>query len=378
MKNMFKFLGLLIFFTASSCTDSEKIVFIDGEKQIEEPVNSEFPTAKEVILDMSSGFNLGNTFENGINSTTFVSIKPIVDLYKNAGMKHMRIPITWMDRFGDKLADENGNVNVNHPRFLELVQTIDYAISLDMYVVLNTHHEHWLKDNYDGTSAYDTKFQTLWTGIATYFKNYPGKLIFEVLNEPEGTLGENDGNGPFPDASNPLAISYTRKVNQVGYDAIRATGGNNATRIIMVGVNGQGNAVNLEEVYPNKASLPGGGKDYYMAIQVHSYNPWAFCGETGSNAAFPGTATVEKGIQDVSVHSIKLNVPINYGEFGVGRSSNTAERNTDLVRGFYKTMAVSILGQKMSYSVWDDRGWFALINNSGTSFTNNIVPYMLE
>lgn len=378
MKNMFKILGLLIFFATSSCSDDERIVFVEGEEVGEEPINSEFPTAKEVILDMSAGFNLGNVFDNGNNPTTFETIKPIIDLYKNAGMEHVRIPTTWMDRFEDHLADENGNINTGHPRFLELVQVIDYALSLDMYVVLNTHHEHWLKDNYDGTAVYDTKFQTLWTGIATYFKDYPNKLIFEVLNEPEGTLGENDGNGPFPDASDPTAISYTRRVNLVGYDAIRATGGNNATRIIMVGLNGQGNAVNIEKVYPNIASLPGAGSDHYLAIQVHSYNPWAFCGETGSNAAFPGTAAIEKGIQDVSVHAIKLNVPINYGEFGVGRSNNTAERNTDLVRGYYRTMAVSTLGQKMSYSVWDDRGWFGLINSSGTTFTNNIVPYMLQ
>lgn len=378
MKNMFKILGLLIFFATSSCSDDERIVFVEGEEVGEEPINSEFPTAKEVILDMSAGFNLGNVFDNGNNPTTFETIKPIIDLYKNAGMEHVRIPTTWMDRFEDHLADENGNINTGHPRFLELVQVIDYALSLDMYVVLNTHHEHWLKDNYDGTAVYDTKFQTLWTGIATYFKDYPNKLIFEVLNEPEGTLGENDGNGPFPDASDPTAISYTRRVNLVGYDAIRATGGNNATRIIMVGLNGQGNAVNIEKVYPNTASLPGAGSDHYLAIQVHSYNPWAFCGETGSNAAFPGTAAIEKGIQDVSVHAIKLNVPINYGEFGVGRSNNTAERNTDLVRGYYRTMAVSTLGQKMSYSVWDDRGWFGLINSSGTTFTNNIVPYMLQ
>jgi len=378
MKNMFKIFGLFILFASSSCTEDDKIVFVDGDETIEEPTNPEFPTAHQVVLDMGAGFNLGNTFDNGINQTTFVSIKPIIDLYKNAGMKHVRIPTTWMDRFDSNLADANGNVNFNHPRFLELVQVIDYAISLDMYVVLNAHHEHWLKDNYDGTPAYDTKFQALWTGIATYFKDYPNNLIFEVLNEPDGNLGENDGNGPFPDATDPTALSYTRKVNKIGYDAIRAIGGNNATRIVMVGTNGQGNALNIEEVYPNKASLPGEGTDKYLAIQVHSYNPWAFCGETGSNAAFPGTPFIENGIQDVRVHSIKLNVPINYGEFGVGRSTNTAERNTDLVRGYYKTFADATLGQHMSYSVWDDRGWFGLVNSSGTSFTNNIVPYMLQ
>ncbi len=378
MRNKIKTLGLILLLVAVSCSNDEKIVFVNGDVVNEQPGDSEAFNAKQVTLEMAAGFNLGNTFDNGVNQTSFTSLKPIIDLYHNAGMQHVRIPTTWMDRFTDKIADANGNINLNHPRFLDLVQVIDYAISLDMYVVLNTHHEHWLKDNYDGTDAYDTKFATLWTGIATYFKDYSHKLVFEVLNEPEGTLGENDGSGPFPDPADATALSYTRRVNKVGYDAIRATGGGNATRIIMVSVNGQGNALNIEEVYPDKLSLPGGGTDRYLAIQVHSYHPWAFCGETGSNAAYPGSAFLENGIQMVRIHSLKLDVPVNYGEFGVGRSANTAERNTDLVRGYYRTMDNAILGQSMSYSVWDDRGWFGLINNSGTTFTNNIVPYMLQ
>lgn len=374
MKNKFKLLGILILFAASSCSQDEKIVFVDGDT-----VGGSVDTgAKQIILAMSAGFNLGNTFENGINSPTFESLKPIIDLYHTAGMKHVRIPTTWMDRFeGDHLADANGNINFSHPRFIELVKTIDYAISLDMYVVLNTHHEFWLKDHYDGTATFDTKFQTLWSGIATHFKDYSDHLILEVLNEPEGELGINNS-AEFPAPTDPIAIEYTRRVNQVGYDAIRAAGGNNSTRIIMIGVNGQGNSAYIDEVYPDKATLPGAGSDDYLSIQVHSYNPWAFCGQTGSNAAFPGSSAIENEIQQVRIHANKLNVPVNYGEFGVGRSANAAERNTDLVRGYYKTVADGTLGQGMSYSVWDDRGWFGLINGSGTTFTNNIVPFMLQ
>jgi endoglucanase len=298
-------------------------------------------------------------------------------LYKNEGMKHVRIPVTWMDRFtsNDHLADDNGNLNTQHTRFKELVKVIDYAISLGMYVVINTHHEHWLKDYYDGTAAYDSKFENLWTGIATYFKDYDHHLIFEILNEPEGKLGEWGGSWPDPNSS--TAISNTRNVNKVGYNAIRAVGGKNTTRIIMVAPNGQGNEAMIEEVYSSKISLPGGGKDKYLGIQVHSYNPWSFCGHTGSNSAWPGTSTIENAIKKVGTHSRLLDVPVNYGEFGVGRETNTAERNTDLVRGYYKTFAETTLDQDMSYSVWDDRGWFGLVSKTGSSFTYNIVPTML-
>ncbi|MCV9387416.1 glycoside hydrolase family 5 protein [Reichenbachiella ulvae] len=368
---------LLVAFMLFSCSNDDGLDPIpDPEPDPEVPVEG---SAFEVIKAMSAGFNLGNTFDNGINSTVFSNIKPIIDIYHGQGMKHVRIPVTWMDRFnGDHIADEQGNINANHPRFQELVKVIDYALELNMYVVINTHHEHWLKDHYDGTEEFDTRFANLWTEIATYFKDYPSELIFEVLNEPEGKLGEWSSNGEWPSPGSSLAVAYTRMVNELGYEAIRATGGNNTTRVVMVSTNGQGNDQNIEEIFPSINHVPGDGQDAFVAIQVHSYNPWAFCGHTGSNTAFPGTEAIEEAIAKVAAHSDLLGVPINYGEFGVGREQNVAERNTDLVRGYYKTFANATLGADMSYSVWDDRGWFGLVNSSGSSFINDIVPTMLK
>ncbi|MEQ8238568.1 MAG: cellulase family glycosylhydrolase [Cyclobacteriaceae bacterium] len=371
------FLCSILFLGMSACSEEDSAT-PEVEQEEKEPIDSEVLTAHEIISEMGPGFNLGNTFDNGLNSTIFSDIRPIINLYYQAGMRHVRVPVTWMDRFSDNLADTNGKVDFENDRFKELVKLVDYAVSLEMYIVINTHHEHWLKDHYDGTAAFDQKFTTLWTDIATYFKDYPPYLIFEVLNEPEGKLGEWSSNGEWPSPTSGQALAYTRLVNQVGYDAIRATGGVNETRLVMISPNGQGNEVMIEEVYPVPASLPGKGNDKYLSIQVHSYNPWAFCGQTGSNSAFPGNSSIAAGIQKVAVHAEVLGVPINYGEFGVGRTSGT-ERNTDLVRGYYKTFAETTLSENMSYSVWDDRGWFGLISGSGSSynFTNDIVPTML-
>lgn len=331
--------------------------------------------ASSVILSMKTGFNLGNTFDMAQNPTTIETIKPIIDLYYASGMRHIRIPVTWREGFGgNTLANTSGSVNFQHPRFVQLKQVIDYAIQKNMYVVINTHHEHWLKDNYDASALHDSIFTNLWRGIATHFKDYSGHLIFEILNEPDGVFGDWNG-GPTP--SNPLAIALTQKINGVGYKAIRETGGNNSTRIIMLSTNGQGNQSQIEEVFPTKESLPGGGLDPYLAIQVHTYDPWSFCGETGSNAAWPGSTVLTNAVSAVAKHSKLLGVPIHYGELGVGRSSNNAERNTDVVRGYYRTMRLAALNERMSISFWDDRGWFGLITNNGTgtySFLYNIIP----
>ncbi|RNL55894.1 glycoside hydrolase family 5 protein [Pedobacter jejuensis] len=351
------------------------------------PVSTEVPqininatTAKEIILDMGTGFNLGNTFESNFasNPPILASVKPIIDTYYNAGMRHIRIPVTWMQGYTNNIADGNGMINPTHPRLLELKAIIEYALAKKMYVEINAHHEHWLKDFYDGSAGFDNKFKTLWTGIANYFKDQPKQLIFDVLNEPEGKMGQWSSPGnPLP--TDPSAIALTRQILKVDYDAIRATGGNNSTRIIMIEPNGQGNQGQIEEVFSAKANLPGGGNDAYIAIQVHSYDPWAFCGQTGANSAFPGNSTFTSAIQKVASHSAIIDVPVNYGEFGVGRTSGN-ERNTDLVRGYYRLMKQTIIAQKMSCTVWDDKGWFGLTSLTGSTptFSNNIVPFMMN
>ena len=342
------------------------------------PINTSSATAKEIIVDMGAGFNLGNTFEsNTSNSPTFASVKPIIDLYYDAGMRHVRIPVTWMQGFSNNIADANGNINTSHSRLLELKAIVDYALAKKMYVEINSHHEHWLKDFYDGSAAFDDKFKTLWTGIATFFKDEPKQLLFDVLNEPEGKMGQWSGTG-YPLPTDATAIALTRQIDKVAYDAIRATGGNNATRVIMVEPNGQGNQGMIDKVFATKANLPGGGSDAYLAVQVHTYDPWGFCGETGTNAAFPASSSFTSGIQKVATHAAIIDVPVNYGEFGVGRTSGS-ERNTDLVRGYYKLMKQTCIAQQMSCTVWDDRGWFGLIYTGGTTptFTNGIVVYMM-
>jgi len=334
-----------------------------------------FVSAAAVIDSMGTGFNLGNTFDYALQSTTPASIYPIIDLYANAGMRHVRIPVTWMDGFGgNTLANASGSINFSHPRFVQLKAVIDYALNKKMFVVLNTHHEHWLNNNYNGTAQYNNAFSNLWTGIATHFKDYSHLLMFEVLNEPHGVFGDWSG-GASPSSS--AALALTRQINKVGYDAIRATAGLNTNRVVMVSANGMGNHNQLDDVYPSIASIPGSGSDRYLSFHVHTYDPWAFCGQTGSNASWPGSTSITNSLRTVSTYAKTLNVPVNYGEFGVGRDANAAERNSNIVREYYRTMRLTCLSEKMSPTVWDDRGWFGLVNSGGSSFIHNIVPSMM-
>lgn len=337
------------------------------------------PDAATVTIAMGLGFNLGNTFDLDQRPTEPALIRPVIDFYVAAGMKHVRIPITWWEGFGgDVLADPIGNVNFDHPRFGQLQEVIDYALHQGLYVVINAHHEREFKAHYNGTRIYDAAFSNLWTQIARYFSEYPPQLVFELLNEPEGAFGDTHaGSDPF----GPQALEFTRQINRVGHRAIRATGGRNATRVIMVAPNRQGNQSMIEEVFPDQASLPGAGSDRYLVIQVHTYDPWSFCGQDGDNSAYPGAAEIKRALRAVAAHGHLLGVPINYGEFGVGRREDQSDRDSAVAREFYRTIGQTVLAEKMSATVWDDGGWFGLLERDATGHwqaRHGLVPAMLE
>jgi endoglucanase len=333
------------------------------------------PTSEETNRMLGTGFNLGNTFDLEIHSTKLKDASPLIDLYAAAGMRHVRIPVTWGNPInGNTLCDDQGKVNLRNPRITDLTEVVDYALAKGLYVIVNTHHEHWLKDNYDGSAKYNEKFANLWTGIATLFKDRSPKLILEILNEPEKAFGDWTGTVKPFDRN---AIALTRQINEIGVGAVRKVSPN---RTIMVGTNGQGNHSMLDEIYPDAQSLPGGGRDRNLIVTVHTYDPWTFCGQDGSNARWPGAEAIASPIKAVAAHGRKIGVPINYGEFGVGRTQGN-ERDTDLVRGYYRLVRKTALAEGMSVTPWDDRGWFALVASEPGGrfrFVADIVPSMMK
>jgi endoglucanase len=324
---------------------------------------------------LQTGFNLGNTFDFEIHSTSLKDIAPVIDLYASAGMRHVRIPVTWGNPIrGNTLCDDQGNVNLKNERTQDLTKVVDYALKKGLYVIVNTHHEHWLKESYDGSPKYNNKFTTLWTGISKLFKDRSPKLIFEILNEPEKAFG--DWTGPVKPLD-PKGLALTRQINEIGVNAVRKV---SPTRVVMIGTNGQGNHFMLDKVYPDAKSLPGGGKDKHLIATVHTYDPWPFCGQDGSNANWPGNDAVSNPIKAVAAHGRKLGIPINYGEFGVGRKSGN-ERDTDLVRDYYRLVRKTALAEGMSVTPWDDRGWFGLVGSDTVGdfrFVGSIVPAMMK
>jgi len=197
--------------------------------QTEEVVIEEFDdtlTALEFTSQINVGWNLGNTMDatgTGLESerswgnpkTTPEMIKAV----KDAGFNAIRLPVSW----GTHL-DENNNID---PQWLARVKEIvDYAYDIDMYIILNTHHEEWYDPYEDNKAAAGEKLAKVWSQIAEEFKGYDEHLIFEGMNEPRwrGTSEEWSG-------GNDEGRAVVNYFNSIFIDTVRAAGGNNEKRL---------------------------------------------------------------------------------------------------------------------------------------------------
>ncbi|CAE8637450.1 unnamed protein product [Polarella glacialis] len=303
---------------------------------------------------MGRGINLGNTFDmTGMQNRSKSSIGRMIHLFWKKGFRNVRIPVTWGDSFNESSLLTQG-----------VTEAVKYALDKGFYVVLNTHHERWLKDAYNNTPYYNDRFAALWRGIATHFANASCRLVFEILNEPDGALGSfasPDAPSPF----NETQINLTRAVNLVGYEAVRSVSN---TRIVFVAPNGQGSNALISTIYPNASYLPGAGSDPYLGVTVHSYDPWDFCGQDSRNSHFKSLFAMKSSLTErfntFSDWYYATGVPTHWGEYGLGRRpQNNSDRDTDMVREYYKFVTNSLALHGWASSVWDDQGWFAITND---------------
>lgn len=281
-------------------------------------------TGAELVKKLKSGVNLGNTLDchdvywiDNPKPTDYetawgnvMTTEKYFTTVKKAGFNVVRIPVSWGDHI-----DSNGNINKD---WLDRVQeVVDYAYDNGLYVILNTHHEDkWLQmDKYDKKTA--AKFENLWKQIAKRFKNYDERLILEGMNEPRTVGSEKEWSG-----GTSAERQVVNKYNKLFIEAVRASGGNNAERCLMITT--YGGSSSYEAI--NDLEIPNDDK---IIVTMHSYYPYVFAVENSySETKFTnnGKAEIDDLVNNVNECLIKKGVPVIFGEFGSNNKSNTAER----------------------------------------------------
>lgn len=310
----------------------------------------EATTAASALSQMGTGINLGNTFdlpELNKDWQMFDRNMRMIDKFVDKGFTHMVIPVTWGGRFDP------------HSNFTSMVtRAVHYALWQGLWVVVDAHHEKWLKCCYDGSAEYNDRFSRLWVSIATHFKAAGDHLLFSVLNEPEGAFGDWSNLKPAPTELSGQEL--TRQICNVGIAAIRSV---SATRIALCSPNAQGNTNQAAVVFPDTSAFA--QWDSYIGVTVHSYDDWGFCGQDGKNDYWD-TGTMRDYYQGMlstlDAWHVDSGIPVHFGEFGVGRIDGI-ERDADIVRDYYRFMSEGIRRYNIPPTLWEDGGWYALIKD---------------
>lgn len=260
-------------------------------------------TALEATRLMGNGINLGNTLEAcdnnvGIKTNTPLSYEThwgqpkttqtMIDGMKAAGFDTIRIPVAWMTN-ATHLYEGDYTIDADYMDRVE--EVVRYARKAGMYVIVN---DHWDGGWYGmfGSESAETRalameaYKGMWQQIAERFRDYSDYLIFESANEELG--GRFDENSPLYCSDSVVTYlndderyALTNEINQTFVDVVRATGGNNATRLLLIA----GYSTNIDQTCDDRFQMPKDTADSKLMVSVHYYDPWSYCGASSAASA---------------------------------------------------------------------------------------------
>lgn len=316
-------------------------------------------SSAELVKDMGLGWNLGNTFDSLCGWITNgtpeqyetgwgnpVTTKELIKKVKATGFKTVRIPVTWINAM-------NTSTNQVDAAFMARVkEVVDWCVEEDLYVIINVHHDgvggdsaQWIRNATKDYNSTEKRFSALWTQIANTFKDYSDKLVFESMNEVE-----------FTDVSKSDAYTLINKLNQNFVDTVRATGGNNAKRHLLI----SGYNTDIAQTCDSRFQMPKDSEGRLM-LSLHYYSPPQFAvAEANCSWCTPQTTwgsasdidELNANMMKIYTNFISKGVPVIIGEYGV---LTEAENNKDKasIRKYLSTVAETAVSYGMCPVLWD-------------------------
>ena len=315
------------------------IVWADGE-------NGAFESANDAVKNMKVGWNLGNTLDahNGqrvtdpkVSETMWgqpVTSPELMQMMKEVGFGAIRVPVTWYPHM-----DSNNKVDAAWMKRVH--EIVDYVISTGMYCILNVHHDtgadskdtkSWLKADQTVYNQQKARYEYLWQQIAEEFKDYGERLLFESYNEMLDTYDSwcfaSFATSSRYDAS--VATSAYNAINsyaQSFVNTVRATGGNNAKRNLIVNTYGACNGAgtwNSHLLDPLKQmKLPTDITEGHIIFQVHAY--------PGVENLSSAMNEVNQTFRDLNTYLVQKGAPIIIGEWGTSNGNDYNDRRSNVL-----------------------------------------------
>lgn len=286
-----------------------------------------FESAKEAVRNMRIGWNLGNTLDSNSGDSLWMWVeanknrtwkdyeqawgqkvtKPeLFKMLKEAGFNAVRVPVTWYPHMEATFSSVKGYTDANgkwtyspwlpsedgigtkiQADWMKRVhEIVDYIVGQGMYCILNVHHDTgaantaWLIADEAVYAQQRDRFEAVWRQIAEEFRDYDEHLLFEGYNEmldvKRSWCFASFGADSYYNAA--IAASAYKAINsyaQSFVDAVRATGGNNSQRNLVVctygACDGRGTwSQHLKEPL-TEMKLPKDKAEGHLIFEVHSY-----------------------------------------------------------------------------------------------------------
>lgn len=301
---------------------AQTVSVTQAAKPLPDP-DSEVPAASSVAFarSMALGWNLGNqmdAYNSGVAGETAWGNKKCtqatMNAIKAAGITTVRIPVTWLGKFGAA-----PDYKINADWLNRVAEIVGYAKKAGLKAIINIHHDgadsqHWLNikeaaKSADKNAEICAQVKALWTQIANKFKDEGEYLVFEGFNEI------HDGGWGWGDNRSDGGKQYAALAswNQTFVDAVRATGGQNATRYLGIAA-------------------------YCTNINIACFgDPWNTDGK-GTRMALPTDPATDRLL--VSVHNYDLSdytLTAKYSEWGhTSSQKETKDREKEVASDFKK------------------------------------------
>ena len=250
----------------------------------EQTAENEFLSAAETAKAMGIGLNLGNTMEaynaQNCEKITYewiptvgsnvpadyetcwgavVTTQEIIDGIKAEGFNTVRIPVFW-----GNMMENDGKWDISPEYMARVREIVDYCQNAGVYAVINIHHFDEFIIRRNSVEECEKIFNHLWTQIAEEFKDHPETVVFAGFNE---YLGGNQFNseGELVELSLSDGYKLTNALNQAFVDAVRATGGNNTERVLIV----SGYRTNIDRTTSDQFVMPKDSAKDKLMVSVH-------------------------------------------------------------------------------------------------------------
>ena len=353
------------------------------EAVVDNGVMREGLTALEATRLMGNGINLGNTLEAcdnnvGIKTNTPLSYETywgqpkttqaIIDGMKAAGFDTIRIPVAWMTN-ATHLYEGDYTIDAGYMDRVE--EVVRYARKAGMYVIIN---DHWDGGWYGmfGSESAETRalameaYKGMWQQIAERFRDYSDYLIFESANEELG--GRFDENSPLYCSDSVVTYltdderyALTNEINQTFVDVVRATGGNNATRFLLIA----GYSTNIDQTCDDRFRMPKDTADSKLMVSVHYYDPWSYCGASSAASATKWGKVSDYEYLDQQLAKMTKFTEAGYGvvigEYGALPGSDGLKDNT---LAYHTAFLDACTKYNLTNCLWDCSGLYKRVSQT--------------